>query len=94
MKTINISEFREDADELEFWIPCDYTSKMISHLRNKIRVEIGLSPFPSDNRTIRDQDKFLIFPTGKKENREQIKKSINEFCGRQNLPLPKWPTNF
>jgi hypothetical protein len=93
-ETINICEFEEDADELEFWILCNYTCKMISHLRNKIRVEVGLSPIPNNNEIIRDQDRFYIFPTGTKKNRMHIKKSINGFCSNHSLPLPTWPSNF
>ena len=94
MKAIDIFEFREDANELGFWIPYDFTCKMISHLRNKmIHAQIDISPM-EENKTIRDRDRFYIFPIGAKERREQIKESINGFCERHGLSFPKWPSNF
>jgi len=94
MKIIRIAEFRKDADELEFWMPSDYTCKMISHLRNyNVTVQIRISPMEG-NKKIRDQDAFFLTPAGEKGRRTKIKQSIDGFCERQGLPLPKWPTNF
>jgi hypothetical protein len=94
MKTIRIVEFRKDADELEFWIPSEFTCEMISHLRNyDIIVNIRISPI-EDNKKIRDQDAFFLCPVGEKERRTKIKQSINGFCEKHGLALPKWPENF
>jgi hypothetical protein len=94
MKTIKIAEFRKDADELEFWIPSDYTCKMISHLRGyDVIVQIRISPM-EDNKIFRDQDAFFLTPAGGNERRTKIKQSINGFCEKHGLTSPKWPGNF
>jgi hypothetical protein len=94
MKTIKIIGFRKDADELEFWIPSDYTFKMISHLRNcNVIVQIRISPI-EDNKIIRDQDAFYLHCNGDEKKRAEIKESINGFCESNDLQLPNWPKIF
>ena len=94
MKTIRIVEFRNDADELEFWIPSEFTCEMISHLRNyDIIVNIRISPIEF-NKKIHDQDAFFLCPTGEKRRRTEIKQSIKGFSEKHGLALTKWPENF
>jgi hypothetical protein len=96
MKTIRIAEFRKDADELEFWIPHDYTCKMISNLRFHryyLAVQIHISPMEG-NQINRDQDVFFLHLNGEKKKRAEIKQSINEFCKNNGLELPTWPENY
>jgi hypothetical protein len=94
MKTLTIQEFREDADELEFWIPCDFTFKMIEHLRGKdIGVQIMLNPVKGNMRAF-DQDVFSLAPVGKNKRRSKIIESVNGFCEKNRLATPIWPDNF
>jgi hypothetical protein len=92
MTPLNIVALREDADELELWIHCDYTCKMISHLRNRITTRIVLSPIETGEKIIHDHDRFFLSPINGR--REKIKKTVNGFCDQERLPLPTWPDNF
>jgi hypothetical protein len=92
MKTINIKGFQ--ADELEFWIPKEFTSKMADSLRNTdIRVSIQLAPI-DDNRAMRDVDAFFVALVGEKPRREKIKEFIVQFGQRNGLEIGEWPKDF
>jgi hypothetical protein len=95
MRTVKIIGFRKDADELEFWMPHDYTCKMISHLRDygKVIVQIRISPM-EDNKIFRDQDAFYLHLNREQGKRTEIKQTINQFCEANGLVAPTWPKNY
>jgi hypothetical protein len=97
MKTIQNIKFgiALNQDELEFWIPTEYTCKMISHLRFGVDVTVNIRLFPyEDNQIIRDYDAFYLLRNGDKDKRVKIKQSINGFCEKNGLQIPEWPENF
>lgn len=92
MKTINIKGFQ--TDELEFWVPKEFTSIMADSLRDRdIRVSIQLAPM-DDNRVMREVDAFFMAPVGEKPRREKIKEFIVQFGQRNGLEISEWPKGF
>lgn len=99
MKTIEIVGYGEglNPDELELQAPCEHTCKLIDHLRHYkdwLGIQIYVSPMGENSRIMRDRDTFFLHQIGDKKKRDEIKQSINGFCERNNLSLPKWPDYF
>ena len=86
--------FRADADALEFWIPSEFTTKMMELFRHKdIRVTVQMSPMEG-NEIMHYRDEFRLVPVGKPGRRAKIKQLINQFCAKHGLQTANWPSEF